>query len=526
MSDVQRTAKERVVIWRRRAAGIAVVLVACGAAFAGGVLAGERRAQLSNEWVDGRLISTAIESVRANALDTLPSDELIKRAVAGMLRELHDPYAAMLRTDGFERYRGTLQGDGQGLGMTMRRQGGTVRVARVVHGSPAWTHGVRPGDRILAVNAVPVESVWVRRDSVTRLSDTTRLLLQRMPLGDTLHVGVIRTEWHMPAVRDAGFVADRVGYVHLASISARSADELEQSVEELVERGAQSLILDLRGNTGGLFDEGVRIASLFLPRGVLVATVDGRSNAEPTLHEARRTRWSNLPMTVLVDAQTASAAELVAAALRDHGRALLVGTRTYGKGYVQRVVRLSPEIALRLTTARWLPPSGTLLERREGKGGAVTGGLAPDVQVDDAPRYDPFSIPPQWNAAMVAHVTREVDSMATEALLERWVTTPTTVLETRLRSRAAERAPSRGLSEVQRATWVGIATRLAMVRVLEARSERDALLRYQAREDAALRAGLDVVAPGVQAISVQPADMPNLRGRQSVSAPPTGARNH
>ena len=102
--------------WRKRVIGTLVVATSCGAAFMGGIVAGERRAQSSSEWVEGRLISTAIESVRANALDSLPSDELIKRAVAGMLRELHDPYAAMLRTDGFEQYRGSLQGDGHGLG--------------------------------------------------------------------------------------------------------------------------------------------------------------------------------------------------------------------------------------------------------------------------------------------------------------------------------------------------------------------------------------------------------------------------
>lgn len=516
---------ERAGIWRRRVAGVAVVLVACGASFAGGIAAGEYRARQSSEWVEGRLISTAIESVRANALDTLPSDELIKRAVSGMLRELHDPYAAMLRTDGFERYRGSLQGDGRGLGITMRRQGGTISVSRVVRGSPAWAYGVRPGDRILAVDGLMVEAAWGKNDSTSRQSDTTTFMLQRAPSADTMHVAVVKRDWHHPAVRDAGFVADRVGYVHLTSISAKSADELEQSVEALVERGAQSLILDLRGNNGGLLEEGVRIASLFLPRGVRVASVTGRSATETTVHEARRSRWSNLPMTVLVDAHTASAAELIAAALRDHRRALLVGARTYGKGYVQRVVRLSPDVALRLTTARWLSPNGQHVERREGEGKAAKGGLEPDVRVTDASRYDPFTVPSHWGRAMVAHVTREADSIATEALRDQWVTSPTSVLEARVRARAAERAPERGLTDVQRATWVGIATRLSTVRTLESINDEDALLRYQAREDAALRAGLDVVAPGLQSVSVQPADMRRLRASRAAHVAPVTPRD-
>ena len=277
-----------------------------------------------------------------------------------------------------------------------------------------------------------------------------------------------------------------------------------------MEAGAHSLILDLRGNSGGLFEEGVRIASLFLPRGLLVASVVGRSEAEPVLHHARGSRWPTLPITVLVDANTASAAELVAAALRDHKRALLVGANTYGKGYVQRVVRLSPEIALRLTTARWLPPGGVVLERREGQGATVKGGLAPDVLVDDASRYDPFSVPSHLGKSLISRVTLEADSIATDALRERWVTTPTSALESRIEMRAAERAPARGLSGVQRASWIGIATRLATVRVLEVNSDTDALLRYQAREDGVLRAGLDVVAPGKHSLEVQPTQLRRL----------------
>ena len=497
--------------WRKRSLAFAGLLTACAASFFGGVVAGERRAQSSSEWVEGRLISTAIESVRANALDTMPSDELIKRAVAGMLRELHDPYAAMLRTDGFEQYKGSLQGDGRGLGLAMRRQAGAITVARVYRGSPAWTHGIRPGDRIVGVNGMVADSVWTRRNAADALTDTTRFQLLRAPYGDTLQIAVVRKNWHMPAVRDAGLVADSVGYVHLTSISARSTEELEEAIEELENNGAKSLILDLRGNNGGLFEEGVRIASLFLPRGTLVASVVGRAGAQPTLHHARGSRWTDMPVTVLVDAQTASAAELVAAALRDQKRALLVGSNTYGKGFVQRVVRLSPDIALRLTTARWLPPGGAHIARRETKGNTVSGGLTPDVLVEDASRYDPFSIPPHLGPKIVSRLTSEADTIAIQALREKWASTPSTSLESRIATRAAARAPSQGVKGIDRAMWVGTTTRLATVRVLEANSDTDALLRYQAREDGVLRAGLEVVAPGAQSIAFPAAQLRQLR---------------
>ncbi len=505
--------------WRKRTFVALALVITGGTSFGVGLAIGHNQEAKRNEWVEGRLISSAIESVRANSLDTLSSDELIKRAVSGMLRELHDPYAAMLRTEGYEKYRGSLQGDGRGLGFTMRRQGGSVTISRVVRGSPAWLHGVRAGDRVVAVNGEPVEDVWSKRDSVG-LTDTTHFVLQRAPLTDTLSVSIVRKEWHQPAVRDAGIVAPNTGYVHLTTVSSGASDELEQAVDVLMDQGAQSLILDLRGNNGGLLEEGVRVASLFLPRAVAVASVTGRSESETVVHYSRGSKWARLPITVLVDGQTASAAELIAAALRDHDRAILVGARTFGKGYVQRVVRLSPEIALRLTTARWLSPKGYHVAKREGESSKEAGGLVPDVFVAEASRYDPFAVPSHWGSAMISHVTREADSIAFEALRDRWVTFPTSVLETRVRAKAAELAPVEGITSIQRATWVGIATRLATVRILESISDDVALLRYQVREDAALRAGLDVVAPGVQTVSVQPADMGKLRtAGLRVSAP-------
>lgn len=490
----------------RRVVWSAAAVVALGATFALGVLYGAERVRAQDEWTDGKLLSTAIDSVRANALDSLPSDELIRRAVAGMLRELHDPYAALLRPDGYQRYRGTLQGEGQGFGFSLRRQSGVVSVTRVVPGSPAAAAGARAGDRIISVNDVPIAEGWGRtaKDTSAAPLPTARMVVWRGPRGDTVRLSLKRGAWHTPAVTDANLLTDSVAYVRVGSITSRSSQELEHAVDSLRERGAISLVLDLRGNAGGLFEEGVKAAGLFLPRGVLVASLDGRRGSPPEKHFNRNSRWPAMPVTLLVDAGTASAAEVIAAALHDHGRALLVGTPTFGKGLVQRVVTITPELSLRLTTARWLTPRGEALVRRQGTGSDARGGMMPDVLLDDAARRDPFSVPREWSKDAAAGVSRAADSASMHALREGWSLTPLNVLESRLRSSVLAFLPATVRGDAARSTWVNVGTRLAIVRMLEAENAFDALLRYSVRDDAALRAGLEVVAPGSDLVHVLP----------------------
>ena len=481
----------------------------CGAlvaAFFAGSYSGASRVRAQNEWTDGKLLSSAIDSVRANALDSLPTDELLRRAVSGMLRELHDPYAALLKPDSYQRYRGSLQGEGRGLGLTLRRQLGVVSVVRVAPNSPAASGGVRPGDRILTVNNFPVADGWGRpaSDTTSAPLDTARISVWRAPSGDTARLTVVRGEWHAPSITDAGMLTDSVGYLRLGAITAGSAEELEHAVDSLLQAGARSLMLDLRGNAGGLLEEGVKAAGLFLPRGTLIASLDSRKGAPPEPHFSHRSRWTALPLTVLVDENTASSAEIIAGALRDHRRALLVGTRTYGKGLVQRVVKLTPELSLRLTTATWLTPGGESLVRRQAKGDSVTGGLSPDVLVDDATRPDPFAMPKTWSRIRTVELSNAADSASFMALREGWSIAPISVLESRLGATISVLTPKTLKTETARSSWVGAGVRLATVRLFEAGGSTDAMLRYSARDDAALRAGLEVLSPGSDIVTTLP----------------------
>ncbi len=481
----------------RTVAALSGALIVVASTFALGSVYGAYRVRERDEWVDGRLLSTAIDSVQANALDSLPSEELVKRAVSGMLRELHDPYAALLRADGYLKYRGSLRGEGQGFGLLMRTHAGVTSVARVMSGSPAAAVGIRAGDRIATVNALPVSAGWGRLATDTNASplDSARIVMWRALAPDSLRVLLRRTPWHTTAVFESGLLADSVGYVRLGSITSKAVQELETSVDALRARGARSLVLDLRGNGGGLFEQGVNIAGLFLPRGSVVASLANRG-ARPEPHRSTSSRWPTMPLAVLVDAGTASASEVIAAGLREHNRALLVGSPTFGKGVVQRVVRLTPELSLRLTTARWLTPHGVALQRRQGTGKDARGGLMPDVLLEEASRADQFAFPKTWSPSVITTVSAIADSAALEALRDNWETAPLESLERRLRTTfEAHRAP-RLLARME---WMTVATRIATARTLEFRGDNEALLRISSRGDEALRAGLDVVAPGTVA---------------------------
>ena len=499
---------------RRIAVAVAGVAL-LGGAFALGAGYGAEQIRSRDAWADGRLLSTAIDSVRANALDSLPNDELIRRAVAGMLRELHDPYAALLRTEGLKKYRGSLLGESQGMGVSLRLQGTQLSVRRVSPGSPAAAAGVQRGDRVLEWDGVPVRDARkpITKDSARTPTNHTELLLWRAPAGDSVRVQVKNTMWHTPAVAESGLLSDSVGYVRFMSVTQHSAEQLEDAVDQLTRRGARSLVLDLRGNGGGLFEEGVKAASLFLPNGAVVSSLAGRGSSPSQVYRAKGSRWPNMPMTVLVDAGTASAAEVIAAALREHQRGLLVGAPTYGKGVVQRVVRLTPDLALRLTTARWLTPNGRALLRREGTGAAATGGLLPDVLLDDATWRDPSGVPAEWSPRTINQVVAASDSAVLHGLREGWVELPAALLESRVRMQLSSEIPRTFRSEAATARWLNVATRLATVRLLEIRRMDETLLRYTMREDAAMRAGLDVLAPGLNVVRVLPSERPSTATR-------------
>jgi carboxyl-terminal processing protease len=523
---------ERKGRWRARVYVTLGAIAGVAVAFSAGAWWGDHAARRSDQWGPERLISTAIDSVRANALDALPSDELLRRAVSGMLRELHDPYATLLRPEGAREYRGLLRGEGTGLGLQLRREDKQMHVVRVLAGSPAAAAGVRAGDRVLSVNGVQVGAPAPNAAAdEANAPASSALVLLRPPVGDTVRVSLARGSWHVPVVSDAAMLTNTTGYVALASVAANASDELESAISKLEKSGAQSLVLDLRGNGGGFLEEGIRIAGLFLPKGTLVASLTGKAGAEPTEHRVKHNGpFTTLPLVLLVDARTASSAEIISAALRDQHRALLVGEPTYGKGLVQRVVALTPELSMRMTTGRWIAPKGEILERRHGAGADAQGGIAPDIFIVDAGRRDAMAPPPGLTALASARMLRVADTAAARAIREGWSTASTPLLERRLHSAIDDYLAPTSKDATHRTVLIGEATRLATTRLLEVQGDHEALLRYGIGADHALRAALDVLEPGSQRARVQlpmMADAPISRSTRVVApSGPTDSSSH
>ncbi|HEX2097104.1 MAG TPA: S41 family peptidase [Solirubrobacterales bacterium] len=371
-----------------RTVGLALALLATLAA---GLWLGGHPAkmpeQLRDVFVDDSagLTAEASELIEDNYYRRVGNGELIDSSLRGMVRDLRrryrDRFSEYLSPSVLTRFNEEIEGrfSGVGLSVTQVRRG--LRVVKVFAGSPAEKAGVAVGDTIVSVNGRSIAGL----DSVAA---TTRI---KGPEGTDVRVGVLgpdggrvrqvrltRAEIEVPVVSSSLRRRDgeKLGYVRLAAFSSGAHGALGEAVRKLQDRGARGLLLDLRANGGGLLEEAVLTASVFLPEGEEVVSTRSRTQGE----QVYRTQGGNLrrmPIVVLIDRATASAAEILAAALADHVGAPVVGTRSFGKGVFQQEVGLSNGGALKLTIGEYFTPDGKNLA---GKG------IEPDVVVRDSPR--------------------------------------------------------------------------------------------------------------------------------------------
>jgi len=363
-----------------------------------------------------RLFEQVLAHVRDYHVDSLPEDELYRRAIDGMLAELHDPYAALLVGKDYQRQQERTTGDYGGIGLQVDARNGWITVVTPMPGSPGERAGIRPGDLLTEVDSVSAAG-WTMERAVQALRGPVGtpidLAVRREGVEAPEHFRLVRERIHQRAVSDGLLLADGVGYLSLSMVRENSSAELEQEVARLVGQGMKSLVLDLRSDPGGLRDEAVQAADIFLDPRQDILVSRGRApgdNHRWTDRSPQRWRW--LPLVVLVNGGTASAAEIIAGALQDHDRALVVGDTTYGKGIVQTLFPLGPDVALRITTARWFTPSGrsiqgALLDSVMGTAHSIAsptayrsdggrplaggGGIVPDVLL----RPDTFTTPEQ-----------------------------------------------------------------------------------------------------------------------------------
>jgi carboxyl-terminal processing protease len=343
-------------------------LVGAIAFTSGGWLLQRGGERAGNVYQKARLFENVVAYLSEYYVDSLDEGRLYDLAIDGMLKELKDPYTSFLRAEDFEDLTVSTTGNYGGLGIRIEPNDGWIQVVQPLPDTPAERLGVQAGDRIVEVDGESTHE-WSSDKAVNRLrgepGSTVRITVVRPGVPEPIGFTVTRERIHVASIEGGTVLPGGVGFIRLLQVSEESARELSGEITRLRGAGARSLILDLRNNPGGLLNEGVAVADLFLDRGQLVVETRGRAPGASGVFKASRAQaWPDMPMVVLVNGNSASASEIIAGALQDHDRALVVGTTTWGKGLVQSVVELGPgPQALKLTTGRWYTPSGRQLER-------------------------------------------------------------------------------------------------------------------------------------------------------------------
>jgi carboxyl-terminal processing protease len=424
-----------------------------------------------------RLFAQVSSAVREDFVDTVSDARVYQLAIDGMLSELDDPYDAYLTPARANSLSERASGSYAGIGLQVDVRDGSLVVVSPLPGGPGERAGILTGDRIAQIDGKTV-SGWTPEEVQKLLrgapGSSVKIAIQHPGSATAITLSLVREAIHHSAIKRAALLPSNVGYVALSVFSDSTAHELATTVDSLVKLGATSLTLDLRANPGGLLDQGVAVAGLFLDRGVRIASTAGRDSVDDVVYtDSAAQRWPRLTIAVLVDDRSASAAEVVAGALQDHDRAVLLGMTTYGKGSVQHIFPVSAGGALRLTTARWLTPLGRYISppppppdaadpgsepvrpQYHTDGGRTVlggGGITPDVEIGDT------TVPPE-NLALLRALGTGVSifhdaltSYALELKASGAVKSPDFVVSSAMRDEIYKRMQKRGL-DVPRSTY-------------------------------------------------------------------------
>ncbi|MEO8289745.1 MAG: S41 family peptidase [Gaiellaceae bacterium] len=369
----------------RRAGGFGLVFLLLGAAFGLGLLltrSGDLTGRPAASPVERVAAPTPLEEVRkelaANYYRQLGAEVLARENIPELLEALGDPNTEYLSAAEYTSLKNRTARSYSGVGLTVEPSRAGLVVTSALRG-PARRAGVKPGDIIVRIEGHPAGKLTFDQslNLIKGEKGTVVHLTVRRKREGKINFTVARSDVAIPSLtaRLVRFGGQKIAYLRLLSFPDSSAVRLHDAVEKLVARGAKGLVLDLRNNPGGLLTQAVRTVSIFLEEG-MVCTVSGLHQDETVYEASGGADFPKLPMAVLVNGGSASAAEIVAAALAENGRAVLVGKRTYGKASVQSIRPLSGGRALKLTTATYLTPFGTDLAGE---------GIRPSVKIDDDP---------------------------------------------------------------------------------------------------------------------------------------------
>ena len=321
------------------------------------------------------LFGDVFQRVQEQYVEEITDKELIESAISGMLQSL-DPHSSYLSPESYKDMQVKTKGTFGGLGIEITMEGGFVKVVSPIDDTPAANAGMQPGDLIIGINGESIKGLTIN-EAVSRL---------RGPVKSKITITVVRGEkdpFDVEIIRDVikirsvkHEVINNIGYVRLTTFSDTTTSGMEKSINEIKKELGdkfQGLILDLRNNPGGLLNQSISVTDAFLNQGEIVSTQGRKPDDTSRVFAKKGDIINGKPLIVLINSGSASASEIVAGALKDHARAIIVGTRSFGKGSVQSIIPLPGNGAMRLTTARYYTPSGVSIQAK---------GIEPDIKVE------------------------------------------------------------------------------------------------------------------------------------------------
>ena len=325
------------------------------------------------------LFGDVFERVRKDYVEEVSDQTLLENAINGMLTSL-DPHSGYMPAKGFQDMQEQTKGEFGGLGIEVTMEGGVVKVVSPIDDTPASKAGIQPGDFIVAIDGKPAIGLTIN-DAVDKMRgpiNTSIVITIRRVGVDPFDVKLTRAKIVQQSVRSRA--EGDVGYIRMSGFTEQTQPGLDKAIKDLKAKiGADKIkgyVLDLRNNPGGLLDQAVSVSDTFLDRGEIVSTRSRRSEDTQRYNAKPGDATDGKPLVVLINDGSASASEIVAGALQDHGRAIMLGTRSFGKGSVQTIIPLARgESAMRLTTARYFTPSGRSIQAK---------GIEPDIEVEQA----------------------------------------------------------------------------------------------------------------------------------------------
>ena len=355
---------------------IRYMLVATMAAVAFVAVLNEVGAVSSETYRQLNMFGDVFERVRSEYVEEVDDAELIEAAIQGMLSSL-DPHSTFLNSKAYGEMQVHTRGEFGGLGIEVTMENGLVKVISPIDDTPAYRAGMQPGDLIVGIDGEPVfgltlgEAVELMRGPV---NSEIVITVQRSGVEQPFDVAITRDVIRIRSVKSRA--EGKVAFIRVTSFNEQTESGVEKAMRELrkeIGDGLQGVVIDLRNNPGGLLDQAVAVSDAFLEKGEIVSTRGRGSRGGQRFNARAGDIAEGLPVVVLINGGSASAAEIVAGALQDHRRAIILGTRSFGKGSVQTVIPLPGEGAMRLTTARYYTPSGRSIQAK---------GIEPDIVVD------------------------------------------------------------------------------------------------------------------------------------------------